>query len=106
MMGNYPGWNGPAAMGPRVTLSAAAWTKVCGANERRIALILPGTESDTTYYSFSGDDSDLTGLPVLNTASPMLLSRALHGGLVTRAWFARGVAGGGIIRCIEGFDDE
>lgn len=106
MMGNYPGWQGDAAMGRPITTVAGSWRLVCEANQRRIALILGGAESDTTYYSMIGDDTFQGGIVVRNTAAPLILSRVLHGGLVTRAWFVRGVAGNGTIRVGEAFDDK
>lgn len=106
MKGDYPGWNGQASMGRVVTTAAGSWSKVCDANERRTALLLSPAESDTTYYSCEADNSSLTGFVLRNTAQPLLLSRALHGGMVTRAWFARGVAGSQIIRCVESLGDE
>lgn len=98
-----PGWVGQASMSRHVVTSAVAWTKIVEANDRRIALALSGATGEVLFYSFDDSFALDHGLRVPAGAGPVVLSRLLHGGLVTRAWFVAGSVGGNDVHAVEAF---
>ena len=81
------GWDGQAAF-KVVNLANNTWTLLLEANERRIAWVVGPTGVNTVYLAFDNRGALATGLQLNPIAPPFVLSRYLHGGLVTRSWYA------------------
>jgi len=96
----YPGWDGQGGTRRIAVPSANTLVQVCEANERRIALILGSPPSGTAGYTTDvGADATAAGFGLLvgTGVGNLVLTRAQHGGLVTRAWFyATGTAPSGV----------
>jgi len=98
------GWDGIAGSGPRIVTVAATWTQLCVANSRRTALILPSAQAETLLFGLEIGVEDNWIIATVAGGAPVVLSRHLHGGLVTRAWFVFGTVGGSFIRVGEAFN--
>ena len=106
MLGDYPGWNGSAGFRV-VQLPQAVWTPIVEANGRRTALLIGASADGNVALAFTSQGSFTTGLLMVTSADPLLLSRLLHGGLVTRSWWA--INNGAIassLTVMEAFDDK
>ena len=95
------GWSGQAGMSGPLVVDSGAWTQVCDANDRRIALILSAGNGASLTYSMHTESTAADGMTLAVGQHPIVLSRALHGGLVTRAWFARSLGFADTIRVFE-----
>lgn len=86
------GWDGDAAI-KVITLSGVAWKPVLEPNKRRIAIIFGCPTSLEYVLAFDGSDGTFSqGITIENLGANLVLSRALHGGMVTRGWWAVGNA--------------
>jgi hypothetical protein len=105
-MHDFPcGWDGGAGF-KVVSLVSTEWRPIVEANSRRIALLF-GPPPTLEYMLAFGPELIATGVGIQmeNLGSPLLLSRHLHGGLVTRGWWGLSTAATLDITVMEAFAD-
>jgi len=104
---DYPcGWDGPAGF-RTVQLPQGVWVPVVEANGRRVALLIGSSADGRIALAFDSQGTFTTGVTLNSTADPLVLSRHLHGGLVTRSWWA--INNGAIassLSVMEAFSDK